>query len=150
MVVLIIFFFMVVLGLIFYVRYSLDMGEKSLEESLNLQAIEIASRLEYLPEIQCTYGAVIKYSCVDRWKMEKFKESKYLDIYDSVLPGTYVVLNQVYPAPELPTVDNPHPGIWPIYGQEPESYKLFRIPVTIYDAVEKTNNMGYFEIWVSR
>ncbi len=68
--VLILFIFLVVLGLIFYTQYKRGDIAKQ-QQHLELQnAIEVATRASYLPELQCSQDGLPITNCIDKFKLE--------------------------------------------------------------------------------
>src|SRR3989344_5805663 len=72
--VLAIFFILVVLGFVFYVKMFKSGSEGEKEETMQLTAIKIAQRASALPELQCSENNIARANCLDLLKIESTKE----------------------------------------------------------------------------
>ena len=73
MAVLVIFFILAGIGFIFYINIMKGSIEAEKEEIRQLQAIEIAQRTVFLPELQCSEGEdIVKSGCIDVEMLEAF------------------------------------------------------------------------------
>jgi len=139
--VLIIFFFLLVFGIVFYASYSLNQAQKKSREHKELIAIQIVQKVQFLPEIQCTIEGNEDYNCVDMSKLETFDllpEGKKR-IYETMFPRTVIDVKQVYPDSKS----------WHIYGTELQgNMYYYPIPVAIFNPVEDDYTFGVIEIKV--
>lgn len=100
--VLFIFFVLAGIGLVFYLNIMKGNIDVEKEEIRQLQAIEIAQRTVFLPELQCSEGEdIIKSGCIDVEMLKAFLE---LDMatanqvyYHNRLGFSRIVINQIYP-----------------------------------------------------
>ena len=86
--VLFIFFILVAIGLVFYLRVAKTNLESDIEESQQLNSIGIAQRIMFLPELQCSEDNIIKENCIDKIKLDSaaklMQENQlyYFDIFE--------------------------------------------------------------------
>lgn len=99
--VLIIFFILIVFGLVFYFRYQqVALKEKS-NELLAARAVDTTTRTMFLPELLCTKGAAEpEDNCVDVLKLHyanstilKYSAEYYFDLFSYA----NVTVTQIYP-----------------------------------------------------
>jgi len=139
--VLIIFFFLLVFGIVFYTRISINIYENKKDENADLLAVQVAQKTQFLPEIQCTQRTV-KYNCVDIMKLLALKDldSDKKKIYTEMFPRATIVVEQIYPTSHR----------WKIYedNRSGRSRHFFPVPVAIYNATSKKYNFGYINITV--
>jgi len=110
-VILIIFFFLIVFGMVFYVRFSISQHEKKSEEFKDLVAIETVQKVQFLPELQCTVEGNDDYNCIDLLKIQAIQSLSENDkkIYGIMFPRTKVIVEKVFPATPAEN--------WDLYGQ---------------------------------
>jgi len=141
-VILVIFFFLLVFGLVYYIRFTIDGLDKKSEERAQLIAIQSVQKIQYLPELQCTNEGTVKYNCMDVMKLDTFNDlpEDKKGIYETLFPDTYISVQQVYP----------YGASWDIYGREKTltSRYYFPVPVALYNATNEQFNMGFVEIRV--
>lgn len=142
--VLIIFFFMLIFGIIFYTNYKIQNSKDRDYESSEIRLIEISNRLQNLPEIQCTIdGVYVEFDCIDLHKFESFVDYSKDNVgyYSKLLYNSFINVTQTYP-----TTFNHQ-----IYSSgETDNFNIVRLPVNIYNASSKMNNFGYITIGVYR
>ncbi len=144
--ILIIFMFLVVFGLVFYIRFSLSNLDKKAAEKADLLAIQAVQQVQTLPEFQCSVRGKVEFHCIDMLKLDAFSRlpPNDLQIYTSIFPQTYITVYQIYPTSRT----------WKIYGGEIPKKKTqlaFYVPVGLFNATEGdmgTVNFGYVNITV--
>ena len=100
--VLFVFFVLAGTGLVFYLNIMKGNIAVESEEIRQLQAIEIAQRTVFLPELQCSEGEdIIKSGCIDVEMLRAFLE---LDMatanqvyYHNRLGFSEITINEIYP-----------------------------------------------------
>jgi len=98
--VLIVFFFLLVIGLVFYANVQLDQAKENVKKYRDLRAIENMNKLLFLPELQCG-GSGEEFTCVDIIKYEVL--SKIMNngsrrvYYSDELGESIVTIREVYP-----------------------------------------------------
>ncbi len=139
--VLVIFFILLALGFVFYSKMSKSSVDVKEEESMQLNAIEIAQRASFLPELQCSENNVVKDNCLDRLKLEAAKkvmnenEIYYFDKFSF----SKISVSEIYP----------DENSWVLYDRALEDYisKIqTNIPIIIFDPVENKNAFGVMKV----
>lgn len=144
--ILVIFFFLVGIGFIFYSKIKQTSQSTESEEYFSLRAVEIAQLAEFMPEIRCSADIVTNIeNCVDVAKLDAMAStgiiSQNLDYYYNILGYSVIYLNVVYP-------DFENPVSWVIYSNPKPAAKDLgkvqtQIPVAVYDSKE---NKYYFGV----
>ncbi len=148
--VLVIFFILVVFGIVFYYRYQQIAMKERAEELVAAKAIDTAVKTLFLPELICTKGnAEPEDNCFDILKMrsanatfQRHGNNYYFDIFSY----SRIAVMQVYPIEhEYVLYDKPKPG-WkikePTYfvislrddarGEDTAAYGLGYLTVEVY------------------
>ncbi len=119
--VLVVFFFLLIIGIIFYYSYQEKSINKQLTELAQAKSFRTAEIIFNLPEISCSYNNARFYSCVDVQKKESFKK------YSAENPESYFPLlgfSEIKINDEI------------IYSYIPETQKeafTYTLPVVVYD-----------------
>lgn len=137
--VLVIFFFLLMFGIGFYAKMSSVTGKQKSKEQMEMSAIQVAARLQYLPEIACTRdGSYVKADCFDLLKLNAFSgvSKSNPEYYQKILQNSIITVHQVYPEQASWTLHNVtvngSRSIWPNF-----------VPVYIYDSVNDRNTLGF-------
>ena len=142
--VLFIFFILIGIGAIFYVRIyksNLEITKYGYSQS---KSVTIAQRVMFMPELQCSEDKVVKDNCIDILKLEAAKEvinSNEIYYYD-LLEFSEINLTQEYPS----SASVPK---WTIYSRKidkPSSSFLTFVPISIYDPAADTYGFGVLSI----
>lgn len=99
--VLVVFFILIVLGFSLYAMFFRGSVKVEKEEILQLKAVGIAQKVQFLPELQCTEDNVRYDNCIDKYKLEATDDvmgENVLHYYDT-LGYSKVRFMQVYPKP---------------------------------------------------
>lgn len=142
--VLIIFFFLVVFGLIFYAGFSQSESKADYEEKMKLLALESGQRVQYLPEFQCTKdGKYVEADCIDLYKLNAFTKLRdnYMQAYSKYFPNTLVQVNLVYPE----NMQNK----WTVYNYTSNTSGgglRYHIPVSLYNVTAEEYYFGYIMV----
>ena len=102
MAVLFVFFVLAGIGFLFYIKVMKGNVESEMEVIRQLQAIEIAQRTVFLPELQCSEGEdIVKSGCIDVEMLEAFRGSGMAAAnqvyYHNRLGFSEITINQIYP-----------------------------------------------------
>lgn len=139
--VLIVFFFLIVIGLVFYVQVVKKKVDVDIQEFNQLESLTVMNRVLALPELQCTEQDIARESCVDLLKVEaaeRVMASNDLYYYD-LLGFSNISLVEIYPEQRAFTVyDRPLPNF--------TSKSATRIPVAIQDPKEEGFRFGLMVI----
>ncbi len=133
--VLIVFFFILSIGMIFYAREMEKSQLTELEEGFELQALDVIQLTSNLPELQCSSDNIIIENCFDLAKLKSFAQiyqGQNIQYYTNVLGKSRVVLNEIYPGSDT----------WTLHDQKPLDDKKWntmhksQIPISILDNLD--------------
>lgn len=149
--ILFVFFFILMLGFIFYARFQQTSLQYKKEKVITQKSIEVAQFVSFLPELQCTVGTeegvIIKNACLDLLKLESarqvFTDNK-LYYYDLFYYST-ISVKWIYPG-TIPSQfdatmfnsDPDNPNSMKIYENIPTDYtqKIKTVfPVLLEDVI---------------
>lgn len=138
--VLFVFFILVLVGSIFYVRIIKGNIEGEKDEASQLRAIGIAQRVMFLPELQCSEDNIIRDNCIDIWKLgsaENLMRNNEIYYYD-LLEFSNVTVSQIYPAEEE----------WSVYSRKIENTNKFvtNVPISLYNPDTRRYGFGVLTI----
>ena len=139
-VILFIFFFLLVVGAVFYVKIKTVSVSRDITEYRDVAAVELAQTISFMPEFQCTELNVVEPSCFDIYKLIAManvsKESQNRAYYSRELGKVTIEVLQVYPPRATITPYNNSPGNFSLASQS-------NVPVSLFNV---TNNEYYFGI----
>lgn len=145
--VLFVFFMLVAIGLVFYavvLRGNIDLQR---EESIQLNAIEVAQRASSLPELQCSEDNIVSENCIDTIKLEAAS-------WDEDLPGI-LQQNELYYYDQLLfsriTVKEIYPESqdWILYNRPLEEFTskvVTNIPISLLNPIDNKNSFGVMTV----
>ncbi len=141
--ILFIFFILLIVGAVFYMNISRSTMQKEIQEAYQLQAVELAQIISFLPELQCTESNVVKASCFDLYKViglsKVYDDPKAFLLYSREFLNTQIRILQVYPKEANFTIySNPKP--------EFTSAPVTNIPISLYNASADAYAFGVLEI----
>jgi len=142
MAVLLIFFILIVLGIVFYTNILKGNIGIQKEEVMQLNAIEISQRASSLPELQCSEENIVSENCIDLLKLQSASEIIPLNevfYYDSLL-FSKINITEVYP-------DNSRS--WVLYNHTLEEFSnkiVTNIPISLFDPVTNKNSFGVMSV----
>ena len=143
--VMIVFFFLLSFGLIFYTRYQKYSINSEIREGNVKNMIQTSRRIFYMPEIQCSQSA--SDNCIDIYKFKAFVSvmgdelaKKY---YYNIFEKSVVSLETIYPEQ---SVDVLYKDIIPLKNR-PRIVKTI-VPVPVYDPIKKINGYGVLNVTV--
>ena len=141
--VLFIFFILVIMGIVFWSRYSQTTIREQQETDILSRAIKIAQTVSFLPELQCSTLEVIKFSCFDLYKIEAMKTimegADARQYYFDSFSFANITVYSIYPEREE----------WNVYdftGGNISGYVTTQIPVAIYNPVTMKFSFGYVNV----
>ena len=127
--ILFIFFLLIIFALIFYGRYQKIAFQEKQELDFSNKAIEITTKVLFLPELKCTVGeSEPEDYCFDMLKLRHIKDISdiYLeDYYFDLFSYSKIVVHEIYPSGLWENdvdLDNPPPlsgSSWKIYENVP-------------------------------
>jgi len=140
--VLFVFFILIIIGFIFYVKVIKSNLEVEKDEISQIRSISIAQRVMFLPELQCSDDIVKEVSdCIDRLKIHAAQDiMKENEIYYYDLFGfSEVTIAQIYPENKK----------WAVYSRKTEDFKnkfVTNVPVSIYHPMTRKYGFGVLTI----
>ena len=162
--VLIIFLFLLVLGVVFYAKIHTFISRQDKTAHQGDLSEQIAQKIRYMPELQCTLDGVVQFDCYDLIKLKAFAltASSYRQYYAATVFGdAHVTITSVFPEEESFT----------LFGEEyddasastssstPSSASTslslstsaslpFRMPLLLHDSITGLSSFGYLTIEV--
>lgn len=139
--VLFVFFILVVIGFMFYVKVIKGNIELEKEELSQLKSIGIALRVMYLPEVQCSEDNIIIDNCIDILKMDsaqKLMTENEIYYYD-ILEFSDISVTQIYP----------NSVKWNIYSRKTNEFKSkfsTNVPISLYNPNTRKHGFGILTI----
>ncbi|MBS1266904.1 MAG: hypothetical protein MAG795_00873 [Candidatus Woesearchaeota archaeon] len=133
--VLVVFFFLLSIGMVFYARESKINSLAERERGYDLQALDVIQVVSNLPELQCSSDGIIIENCFDLAKLESFEElkGKNSQYYTNAFGFSRIIIDEIYP-----NDDNK----WEIHNQKPEDDRKWSsmdkstIPISILDNLD--------------
>jgi hypothetical protein len=125
--ILVVFFFLVGFGFIFYTKVKQTTSASELEERTILQSIQIAEKASFMPEIQCSFDNSPK-DCIDIYKLKAVPDvinTNKVYYYD-IFGYSKISIREIYPGT----------NVWEIYDNPKPNTKgkvSTQFPVSIYD-----------------
>lgn len=151
--VLFVFFFIIIIGFSVYQNFQQGKLERTQEEFNQKQAVKIAQKVLFLPEISCSTNADIKFDCIEIQKLQGFQDQLRLNsrYYREVLGPSRASLEVVYSPYTMPPPFDTNTTI-PLYdfsGNLDNSY-AFLIPINLNDAttIPETAHFAWLKVEV--
>lgn len=147
--VLVMFFFLVAIGLKFYGNIQIQELKKTQTEFERLDSIKVANILMTLPELSCTTFNEFEGSCVDYHKAQSWNQTD-----PDIMAGAYlpvfgyakIELKLLYPEERIDHL--PDKNII-IYNTKPTNVInsiTTEIPIVSYNAINRTKDFGMLSI----
>ncbi len=172
--VLIVFFFLVGMGIGFYGKIQIQALEAAKAEFVSLDATKVSQKIIHLPELRCSLQNTDQGSCIDLYQARAWASllsdadcinafrnsldaqgvcSERLNHYFEIIGVGEVVLTRLYSADPIrrsdPNVDIILYNYTIDYTDEEEpGSKYTQIPVIIKDPVTQTNDLGMLKVRV--
>lgn len=146
--VLFIFFVLVIMGVIFWSKYSQTSFVEKTEEEMLSKAVKVSQTVSYLPELQCSAQEVIKFNCFDLYKIRNMSSLLESDPdmnlhYFDTLSFSNITIISLYPHYEtLNIYDRPY------FEEGPHSYRTTQVPVAVLNPVTGMHSFGYLDVKV--
>lgn len=139
--VLFVFFILIIIGLVFYVKIIKGNIDLEKEEVSQLRSIGIAQRVMFLPELQCSEDNIIKDNCIDTKKLDSAKNvmNEKATYYYDLLEFSEVDISQIYP----------NKIEWSIYSRKTEDFKnkfVTNVPISLYNPLTRRHGFGVLTI----
>jgi hypothetical protein len=141
--VIIVFFFMLIFGLVYYNSTQTREIKQMVDDDRQLRAIEIMKTAAYLPELQCSIDNVLTANCLDKIKLESFADVSDINrmYYSNFFSFGKIYVNETYPD-EWGKV---------IYSNEKTTNKnkvVNFIPILIYNPIDRKYAAGVLVVEV--
>ena len=139
--VLFVFFILIIVGFMFYVKVIKGNIELEKDELSQLRSIGIAQRVMFLPEVQCSEDNIIIDNCIDILKLDaaqKLMKENEVYYYD-LLEFSDVSVLQIYPTEAK----------WGIYSRKTEDFRnkfLTNVPISLYDPTARKHGFGVLSV----
>lgn len=135
--VLLVFFILVLIGFVFYVRIMHGNIEIEEEEARQLKAVETAQRAMFFPELQCSEENIVTSDCIDILKLDAAADiiSQNQIYYYDRLGFSKIVINEIYP----------ESNSWILYNKplvEFEDKITTHLPVSLFYPEERKYSFG--------
>ncbi len=112
--VLLAFFILLGIGLVLYAQYQKTSMQRSAADSFEREAVRIALKVSFYPELACSENGVINENCFDLHKVVAFAnkvnrnkpgfdETAFL-LYETELRDSTIYVEQVFPPPDTATI----------------------------------------------
>jgi len=135
-----------VIGLVFYGNFKAQGMKETGRDLLSLSAVDLAQEAMSMSEISCSHARELG-ECVDLQRMEQLSllmeslepNSDFSNYYVSKFGSAMIRIEKIYPTTES----------WLIYDRaspNSDAQIPLRIPIYIYDGVEKTNSFGILTV----
>ncbi len=142
--ILIIFFIFVAVGLVFYTKMMESGIDVKREENIQLEAVKVAQRASFLPELQCSEENIRKDNCVDLLKLDvagRLIKDNMLNIYYDTFGLSRITIKEVFPGDKE----------WILYNATPEKWldkKSTFIPIALSNYTARNYYFGVMEVEV--
>lgn len=143
--VLVVFFFLLITGSVFYFgaqRSSIEKERVRAEEQMSLQ---IVLKALYLPELDCSFLKTQKENCADLFKLQEFsrllRNESVRQGYFEEFGDSLVTVSEVYPRGRSYVLYNSTP-------QVERNVRVTKSPMLIFDPVQDTYAFGVMEVRV--
>ena len=147
--VLMIFFILITLGAVFYVKIESYSSISDRQQKLDQHTIKIAQQIKQMPELVCTQSAIEQFDCIDFLKLQEFSNLNNLNspaftqIYQQKFLNVKASIIQTFPSSQsFQLFDN-------LLTNTKSTNKLF-LPITLHNDIDNTNTFGYIEVEVSK
>lgn len=143
--VLVVFFFLLIGGSVFYFGAQTSSLEKDRVEAQEQESLQIVLKSLYLPELDCSFLKTQKENCVDVLKVEHFSrllrnESVMQSYYEEFGDAT-IRISEIYPEGRSFVLYNNTPA-------EFRDVRVTRSPVLVYDSIQDIQRFGVIEVRV--
>jgi hypothetical protein len=143
--ILVVFFFIILFGFMFYSRIQESTFQAELEEKSALKTIEMAEKISFLPEIQCSRDNIPEEDCIDLLKLDsaaKIINDNSLAYFD-IFGYSYIHVDEIYPSSIS----------WSLYNfskKEDLGKISIPFPVSLYNTIDDKYSFGVLYIDIYR
>jgi hypothetical protein len=141
--VLVVFFFLLVFGVSFYFVIQRSSYNRQVERNAQLLSVQLSQKISDIPELDCALAGIQIDNCIDKIKLETFRELMEDDLkmvsYFDTLGYSEIYVKEIYPEAERHD----------IYRLDPPSFTsayMNHIPVLLYDSIGKKFSFALLEV----
>ncbi len=141
--VLVIFFVLIVIAIVFYMAFQQGAIQEKVSEFKTRNAVQLATKIALLPELQCRKNNVQEEHCFDKLKIDATKlllsDPTNEDYYFRILGYSTIKIKSLYPNSFSSSIYD---------KQKPEfsNNDTFSIPVSVYNPGTNLYNYGVLEV----
>lgn len=139
--VLFVFFILVIIGLIFYVKVIKGNIQVEQEELSQIKSVGIVQRVMFLPELLCSEDNIVIDNCIDLLKLDAaqkvMKDNEFY--YYDLLEFSDISVSQVFP----------EESEWGIYSRKIDDFKnkfVTNVPISLYNPITRKYSFGVLSI----
>ena len=130
--VLVVFFFLLGIAVVFYFNHQSQAFAIEQKKLLELRSLQLAQQVQNLPELDCHYGSVRIDGCIDKIKLNIFKDiilnnkEKYYDLFGN----SNITIKEIYPQQKEDT----------LYEEIPLNKfvsRVYKIPLLLFDSTDQ-------------
>ena len=134
--VLFIFIILIIIGFIFYAKIFKSNMETEKEGLSQAKSVNIAQRVMFMPELQCSDDGISKENCIDMLKLQSARQIvKDNAVYFDLLEFSAISISQVYPTQ----------GEWSLYSRTAKDFKsnfTTNVPISLFNPITKNYGFG--------
>lgn len=148
--VLMVFFVLVVVGIVFWSRYSTVQMKAQQETDVLSRAIKVSQTVTFLSELQCSTLEVIKFSCFDFYKIQamqsllmdpNYANANRSNYYFNIFGFSNITVYTIYPKTESF-------NIYDFPGGNITGFISTQVPVSVLDPINNKFSFGYVDVAV--
>ncbi len=139
--VLLVFFVLLVFGMIFYGYYSSQKAKEAQSENDELLSIGLAMKIAHFPELKCTKGDITIENCFDLLKLKAFEESviNNKQYYFNIFSYSHITAEELYPG-------NQSYNIYSNAASADIAGLTTWVPISFYNPINRTHSVGYLKV----
>ena len=134
--VLFIFIILIIIGFIFFAKIFKSNLETEKEGLSQAKSVNIAQRVMFMPELQCSDDSISKENCIDVLKLQSSKQIvKNHVVYYDLLEFSDINIFQVYPTQ----------AEWSLYSRTTKDFKnnfTTNVPISLFNPITKKYGFG--------
>jgi len=152
--VLMVFFFLLVFGAVFYARVQMSGFEREIEEHHQTHTVNVALQIAHLPELDCVQIGIKKENCFDQLKVQNLAKLIEDAENNPALINTKLSYFLLFEYSVISIAQLDEMGVeksrYTVYNNSNAnmSSTQLHMPVKIFDPIAKTYDFGYIEVRV--
>jgi len=149
--VLLVFFFLLVFGVIFYAQFQQSSLKRQIDQNRQIHVVNTALKIANMPELDCALTSVRKQNCFDLLRMREMgallsdpqidvqTRLTYIQLFEFATINITALKEDGTVRESVVIYDNANVNV---------SFSKMRIPMQVFDPVEKRFDFGYVEVTV--